>query len=152
MRGWIKIMSYMSPRESIYQFPSWLIKVGKTWQTFDLEDGRAQGKGFLVKFDGVDDCDEARAYMHCDIAIYADELPELEEGEYYWKELIGLTVINLQNENLGVVHHLIETGANDVLSVKTKDTERLIPYIDSAVIDIDLDAQQMIVDWPSDWD
>ena len=89
--------------------------------------------------------------MGCEINIPADQLPKLGKDEYYWAELIGLEVFTNGGESLGVVDHLLETGANDVLVLKG-DRERLIPYVMGQVIkSIDLDKRQMNVDWDADF-
>ncbi|HAF90280.1 MAG TPA: 16S rRNA processing protein RimM, partial [Pseudomonas sp.] len=80
----------------------------------------------------------------------------LEEGEYYWHQLQGLKVIDALGQLLGVVDHLLETGANDVLVVKPcvgslDDRERLLPYTDQCVQQIDLVAGEMRVDWDADF-
>jgi 16S rRNA processing protein RimM len=83
----------------------------------------------------------------CDIALYRQQLPELEAGDYYWSDLIGLRVLNLDGVDLGQVERLIETGANDVL-VLQGERERLIPYLKDQVIkQINLDDKVIQVDW-----
>jgi 16S rRNA processing protein RimM len=86
-----------------------------------------------------------------DISIRRQQLPEVESGDVYWTDLIGLKVVNLQGENLGVVDHLLETGANDVLVVKG-ERERLIPFVrDTVVIEIDQGGERILVDWDKDY-
>ena len=71
-------------------------------------------------------------------------------NEYYWSQLIGLSVVNTQGIELGHVDSLFETGANDVLVVKG-DKERLIPFTEFAVLEIDLDSGKITVDWDEDF-
>ena len=78
------------------------------------------------------------------------ELAQLDEG-YYWSEIIGLNVFNSKGERLGQVSQMIETGANDVMVVETANDERLIPYADSIVQRVELEAGQIIVDWETDY-
>ena len=86
-----------------------------------------------------------------DIAVRREQLPKLKPGEYYWSDLEGLRVENLEGIDLGVVSHLFETGANDVLVVKG-DRERLIPYtVGLAVKEVDLQAGRILVDWDADF-
>ena len=89
--------------------------------------------------------------MGCEIGIHRDQLPAPGSGEYYWSDLEGLEVRDLQGELLGVVDHLVETGANDVLVV-SGDRERLIPFVQGqVVISVDLDGCQIVVDWDKDF-
>ena len=80
-------------------------------------------------------------------------LKPLQKGEFYWRDLIGLTVINRQEETLGRVKTLLETGANDVLVVvDDSDREILIPYVVPHYVEhIDLEQKQMRVDYSLDW-
>jgi 16S rRNA processing protein RimM len=77
----------------------------------------------------------------------------LSEGEYYWYELEGLTVVTSDDVTLGKVDYMMSAGAgNDVLVVKGDASsvdrrERLIPYIDQFVLDISLEASRILVDW-----
>jgi 16S rRNA processing protein RimM len=77
-------------------------------------------------------------------------LPVIREGEYYWTDLIGLEVVNLNGEALGVVCELFATGANDVLRVQG-ERERLIPFIPQVVREVSLDSAVIRVDWELDY-
>lgn len=90
-------------------------------------------------------------WVGSDIYIKPDQLPTLEKGEYYWSDLIGLKVVSTKGDDFGMIDHLLETGANDVIVVKG-DKERLIPYVTGQVVrSVDLEAQQMVVDWELDF-
>ncbi|MFT5426928.1 MAG: 16S rRNA processing protein RimM, partial [Gammaproteobacteria bacterium] len=79
-------------------------------------------------------------------------LPATKEGEFYWHHLINMQVVNEQNEILGVVTELLETGANDVLVVEAEKQRYLIPYVQDVYIkDIDIEQGIMQVDWQSDF-
>lgn len=83
-------------------------------------------------------------------------MPKLGEDEYYWSDLIGLSVINEDGENLGVIKNLFETGAHEIITVKPSkdsidDEERLIPWHKDIVLQVDLDKQTMLVAWGSDY-
>jgi len=84
------------------------------------------------------------------------QLPSLKDGEFYWYQLQGLKVIDLQGQLLGQIDHLLETGANDVMVVRPcagslDDRERLLPYTGQCVQSIDLQAAEMRVDWDADF-
>jgi 16S rRNA processing protein RimM len=85
--------------------------------------------------------------MGCEIGIRRDQLPGTAPGEYYWRDLQGLTVVTIKGELLGTVDHLIETGANDVLVVKG-ERERLIPFVlDQVIVNVDLEKREIQIDW-----
>lgn len=150
VRGWIKVLSHTDPRENIFSYTPWYLKVGKEWQEVELLDGKPQGKGFIAKLADINNPEQARALMNCQISIFEDQLPELEEGEFYWRDLIGLEVLNQDGVSFGTVKGLIETGANDVLKV-VGDRERLLPYIDQVILKVDVKAGRIDVDWEADF-
>lgn len=151
VRGWLKIYSDASPREGILDYTPWFIKSEQGWQARELLAGQRQGKGVVAQLEGCDDRDQAAELVGCDIAVLREQLPELAADEFYWTDLQGLKVENLEGVELGQVSHLFETGANDVLVVKG-ERERLIPYIwGEAVRSVDLQAGLMVVDWDADF-
>jgi 16S rRNA processing protein RimM len=152
VRGWVKVFSHTQPRENILRYSNWFLQRNGEWQAVVLEDGRSQGKGVVAKLQGCDDRDAAAALMGSTIAISREQLPQSAPDEYYWADLQGLRVSNLDGVELGVVDHLLETGANDVLVVRQGKTERLIPFVQGQfVTNIDLEAGEMTVDWDPDF-
>ena len=151
MRGWVRVYSYTRPRENILGYSPWYLKGAGDWRPRELAAGRRHGKGVVARLAGCDDRDQALQLVGAEIAIRREQLPEPEAGEYYWRDLQGLRVVNRDGEMLGVVDHLIETGANDVLVV-SGERERLIPFVMGQVIlEVDLDAGLMRVDWDRDF-
>lgn len=152
IKGWVKIHSHTQPREAISDYSPWVLsKHGKNISQRVLKLQR-NGKGLIAQLDNVNDRTQAEALVGYDIYIQHDQLKQLAEQEFYWTDLEGLDVFNLENIPFGKVDYLIETGANDVLIVKSSDgKERLIPYIDDVVIKVDLDNQQLTVDWEADF-
>lgn len=154
VRGWVKIHSDCRPRETIFNYSSFIAKRGNRSQSeLKLIDGRAQGKGLVAKFEGIDDRDSAYALNGLSLYISRSELPEPGEDEFYWADLIGLTVVNKAGEQLGQVHELFETGANDVIIVRDPNNkEILIPFaVPEYVLEVNFETNVMIVDWSLDW-
>lgn len=155
VKGWVKVHSYTDPREKIVEYSTLLVKHQGQWREVELAGGKRQGKTVVVKLDGVDSRDTAELYIGDEIAIRQQQLEQLKEGEYYWRQLEGLNVQTTDGVELGKVNHLLETGANDVLVVldeKDGKRERLIPFtIGHAVVDVDLSAQKITVDWDPDF-
>jgi len=151
IKGWLKILSFTRPKENILEYVPWLVKQNEAWQAMQVVEGRPQGKGLIASFAGITDRDEAMALVDSEIAIERDQLPKAKEGEFLWVDLINLQVINEQNEILGVVTELLETGANDVLVVEAEKQRYLIPYVQDVYIkDVDLEQGIIQVDWQSD--
>jgi 16S rRNA processing protein RimM len=152
VKGWVKVFSFTDPRENILNYSPWYLQKGQETKEVSLVDGQRQGKLVVAALEGVEDRDAAAALSGWKILIDKQQLPAATEGEYYWADLIGLQVKTTDGQNLGVVDHLLETGANDVLVVTDGEQERLIPFLQQqTVLQIDLVKRQMVVDWDPDF-
>lgn len=154
VKGWVKIYSYTEPMDRILDYGQWMLSHDGQWSLVTVDKGRSHGKGMVAHFEGCEDREQAREYCGAEIAVPRDRLPELPEGEYYWFELEGQTVVTEQGVILGKVDYLMSAGSsNDVLVVKgdadsIDRRERLIPYVpDLYVKDVDLDLGRILVDW-----
>lgn len=157
VKGWLKVQSFTEDPESIFEYSPWLLKQ-KGEQTIEVAEWRRHNKGLIARLEGVSDRDQAARLTGADICITADELPELADDEFYWHDLIGLQVVNLQGYDMGVVEQIMPTASNDVLVVKANNndafgkSERLIPFIQSEYItEINREEKRIRVDWPSDF-
>lgn len=147
VKGWVKLFSDTDPREGILDYQHYFLKEKGQWRSLEFTQGRKQGKGVVAKIEGCDDRDQAMLLIGSEIGITNDQLDELAENEYYWKDLIGLSVLNQDEVDLGTVSSMMETGANDVLIV-TGDRERLIPFTQGhTVLEVNLDDKVIRVDW-----
>jgi 16S rRNA processing protein RimM len=152
IKGWVKVFSLTDPRENVLKYSPWVLKKGSEVKEVKLLNGKRQGKSVVACLEGVSDRDAAASYSGWEILINKSQLPEAEEGEYYWADLVGLSVETESGLSLGKVDYLIETGANDVLVVKDAEQERLIPFIQGPTIKkIDLKDKLIIVDWDPDF-
>ena len=151
VRGWLKLNSYTRPKENILSYSPLLMKVGKDWQEVDVEETQHRGGRLLLKINGIDNPEQARELVHSDLAVTRDQLPPLNEGEYYWHDLIGLEVLNQDEISLGKVKQIAETGANDVLIINEEGEGKsriLIPLIMNVYVkQVDLIANTIHVDW-----
>lgn len=150
VRGWVHVAVYTEFIDSLLDYPAWWLNCGGGWQEFQVLDAHVQGKGLVAHLQAVGDRDAAQALRGCEVGVPREQLPAPDADEYYWQDLIGLKVINLQDEVLGRVADLMETGANDVLVVRN-GTERLIPFVDAVVRSVDLEAGLVRVDWGLDY-
>jgi 16S rRNA processing protein RimM len=136
----------------------------REWQIFRLEHLKPQGSGWVLKLESVTErtAAEALAGMYC--AVPQQDLPPTAENEFYWGDLVGMTVVNREGRPLGEVHHLISTGAHDVLCVRallssafsetnpaSPPLEYLIPFVPAYVGEIDRKTRRIEVDWHEDW-
>lgn len=157
IKGWLRLISFTTPPENILSYDSLLIEIDGKWETLDIDQSQVQANGLVVHVEGVNDPDTARQLTGTGIWIESSALPALPEGEYYWHQLQGLSVINQHGEVFGEVAELMATGANDVLVVapnadSTDDRERLIPYLSGSVVkQVSLDKRQIVVEWEADY-
>ena len=150
VRGWVKVISYTSPREGLLDYRDCLLERGGEWLPAKFAEGRLQGKGIVMRLDGVTDRDAAGDLVGTKIGVSREQLPELEDGRYYWTDLEGLEVRQVDGTRLGRVEKLLETGSNDVLVV-VGEKETLIPFlIDTVIKEVDLAAGVIVADW--NWD
>lgn len=154
IKGWLKIHSFTDEPDAILDYFPWSLKLGNNVQTVEITDWRKHNKGLIVKVAGIDDRDEAQAFVGSEILTSEAALPELPQGDFYWRDLIGLSVVTNKGYDLGVVTDMMETGANDVLVVKANlndgfsKKERLIPYLFEQVIEsVSIENKQICVDW-----
>jgi 16S rRNA processing protein RimM len=151
IKGWLKIFSYTEPRDNILSYKNWLLNKSGQEKSVKIIGGQAQGKSVVAQIDGIADRDQALTLMGWDVYISHEQLPAPEEGEYYWIDLIGMDVENLEGVQLGKIDSLFETGANDIIVVKG-DRERAVPFLQGQTVkSIDLIAGKMIVDWDADF-
>ena len=150
VKGWLKIFSHTEPREAVIGYSNCLVKRDGGWTPVVWAEGKRHGKMVIARAQGVDSREIAEKWIGAELGIRREELPPVESGSFYWSDLEGLTVVRRNGEELGLVSHLMATGAHDVLVVKGKQ-EILIPFVlDKYVTDVDLDAGVIKVDW--DWD
>lgn len=154
VKGWLKVLPYADDPQDWRQLPSWWIGKDGTedWLEYQILDSKLHNDLVLVQLAGVDDRTAAESLKGMLLRVPRDALPELPEGEVYWGDLIGLEVVNQEGFSFGKVSGLLETGANDVLKVLAADgQERLLPYVNAVVVQVDLAAGRLSVDWGADW-
>jgi len=172
IKGWVNVFSYTEPAENILSYSKWLLSPAETkgqnkrttmpelkqCKKVALTDGQRHGKQVIAQLNQCDSRENAVLYTQQDIFIERTELPELED-EIYWIDLEGLQVVNLQNEVLGRIAEMLETGANDVMVVRNEAAsniekrEILIPYVeDYYVMEVDLEQGLVRVDWPLEFE
>ena len=113
-----------------------------------LEELKWHRRMWLGRFAGVDTREMAEELGGEELFLPEDELPQLEDGEYYYYQLIGLEVETTDGTFLGVLRKVIPTGSNDVYMVVKDDREVLIPAIEDVIRSIDLKRGRMQVTLP----
>lgn len=158
IKGWLKITTYTDSVEGIFDYSPWLIKEQGEWREVKVTQWRFQGKAVIAELEGVTTREQAQMLTNCEIAVPAEDMLDLPVDEFYWRDLIGCEVVNINGYNMGKVQQIVETGSNDVLLVKAnaKDgfgkVERMIPFVTEQFIQsVDISAKQILVDWDPDF-
>ena len=158
IKGWVKLQPFTAEPESLVAYSSWWVDTDKGWELREVELSEVQGQSLAAKFAGCDDRDAAGAYRGRQVAVPRAAFAEAGENEFYWADLVGLKVVNALGEDLGIVSAVFETGANDVLVVERpvespieSARERLIPFTEQVVKQVDLAGRVIRVDWGSDY-
>lgn len=153
--GWLKIQPFTEHIDSLLEYPQWHVGKNGQWRAYRLLEGKVHGQTLLVSLEGLNDRNVAEAMQGFEIAVARADFPQPDEGEYYWDQLTGLEVVNLQGESLGRVVGVLETGAQEVLKVQgeldAKPKERLIPFVAALVHTVDLASRRIVVDWGLDY-
>ena len=150
IKGWVRLHAFTAAPENLIAYPEWWIEDEAGWQQRRIEKAQAQGGSVVAKLAGCDDRTAAAAYRGRDVAVSRDAFPATAPNEFYWSDLVGLKVVNADAEELGTVSRVFETGANDVLVVESQ-RERLIPFTQEVVKQVDLGAGVIHVDWDADY-
>lgn len=154
VRGFSHLRSFTDPPDNVLDYQPWLVRRDGRWMEADAEVQRHRG-GIVVRFAGIDNRDDAAAIRGVEIGVPAERLPAPDEGEFYWRDLVGREVRNLEGVALGVVTGMMATGAHDVMVLDDNGVERLIPFarafVQSASDEGESKAKPLLVDWQPDW-
>ena len=148
----MKLESHTDPGAAIARYQPWILR--------DARGGERQAtgvrvrvgaKGLIATLPEITDRDAAEALRGVDVLVPRAALPPPAPGEYYWVDLEGLRVVNLDAVDFGTVSHLFDTGANLVL-VTVGERERMIPFVQPEYVrEVDFDAGIIRVDWDADF-
>ncbi len=150
VRGQIRIESWTDPAAAIFRYQPWTMQ--RSGESFRLAgvQGRVQGRSLVANVPGVGDRDAAEQLVGAQIHVPRSALPPPRAGEYYWVDLEGLEVVNLQGVRFGIVDHLFDTGANHVMVVRG-ERERLVPFVSPHLQSVDFASRSIVVDWDADF-
>jgi 16S rRNA processing protein RimM len=162
LNGWVRIRPYSSDADALLSARTWwLSKPENSGELRDVEMIQAKGHGgeVVAQLMGVADRNLAEAMKGLAVQISRRHFPPLSDDEFYWVDLIGLAVVNLEGEHLGEVADLMDNGAHPILRVAvsqagepgTTQQETLIPFVDQFVKTVDQGTKKITVDWGRDY-
>ncbi len=139
LKGEVRFLYFGNRLEDFNYKEVYLYEKGELLSLY-IEKLRFHKNFILLKFKNIDSIDEVEKRLKGKfVYIKEEQLPELDEEEYYWQDLIGCKVINQNKGFIGKVVDLIDAKSNDVLIVKKGKDEILIPFIDDVILEVDLD-------------
>ena len=150
--GWVKVQAFTEHLDTLIDYDTW--QMGNDthpWREFKVLECKPHTKVLVARLEGISDRTAAEKCKGLLIAVPRSSLPKASEDEYYWSDLIGLNVVNLQGESLGKVDNLLDMGANDVMCVRNDKGEILIPFLTHVVQQVSLDEKLIRVDWQADY-
>jgi 16S rRNA processing protein RimM len=150
LNGQVELQPYADSPESFRRYQTLLVRTpGGEVVRYGLMDAWVKkGRSVVVAFSGITSREQAESLVGTEVCLEKDELPPLPEGEYYWHELLGLSVLDSRGESLGVLSAIVPTGAHDVYVIKAHGREILAPATAQVVKAIDLDKGIIIMDLP----
>ncbi len=149
VRGQLRVAVYSGQFETILSLDSLMLKgPDEKMESFAVAGSAIHGKKLLLAFRDYETINQVEHLVGREIYATRDQLPELDEGEYYWCDLLGLKVVTERGEFLGTVADIIATGSNDVYVVKNDTREYLIPALEEVVVGIYLDEEKMVISPP----
>lgn len=159
LNGWVRIKPYSSDADALLHAKTWWLDK-PDFHDVEMRQAKVHSGDVVAQLMGVAGRDAAEALKGAAVQISRSYFPPLSDDEFYWVDLIGLEVENLQGERLGVVQDLMDNGAHPILRVGQPEVpdpegkarqELLIPFVDHFVKTVDQKAKKITVDWGRDY-
>ena len=162
IKGWFKVIALSSDPQALLKAKQWFIqppeKGARNFSgtaVLDMRQARFHSDVIVGWAQGIDDRTAAEKLKGARVFISRADFPKTDTDEYYWVDLMGLSVVNREGVELGVVNDLMSTGPQTVLVVgyeeDGKPQERLIPFVAAFVDDVSLPNKRITVDWQPDY-
>jgi len=161
LQGWVRIRPYSAEADALLHAKTWWLgnpELPQQLRDIDMMQAKNHSGDVVARLVGISDRDVAEALKGSVVQISRRHFPALSKDEYYWVDLIGLQVENLQGQSIGIVDSLMDNGAHPILKVsapadKPEDApkEILIPFVDNFVNNVDMSAKKITVDWGLDF-
>lgn len=121
------------------------------FEPFKVMASKVHADRMVAHLEGIEDRDLAAKLKGCRVYVSRSRFPTLPDGEFYWVDLVGCVVRNLQGHILGEVAQVVDHGAHPILEVQHGDLELLIPFVQAYVSSVDLQQRLIEVDWQEDY-
>ena len=155
VRGWQALHSFTEPAENLFSYSPWFLQISTdaAWVEVNDCDSKPHKEAYIARINGTQDRDEAQRLTGALVGVRREAIPEPDNDEFFWHDLIDSRVTNQQGENLGVVREMMETAAHALLCINCDDAERtiLVPFTSEYIQSVDAKAKQLVVNWQLEW-
>ena len=146
IHGKLRVIYYNEDKTNFFSYRKILLRDPRGHlEPFEVKEAKIHQKFIIVQFKGLDNLDEAERLVGASVLVERAVLPKLEEGEYYWADLIGMEVLTVKGDRLGEILDIIPTGGTDVFVIKTDKREVLIPATEEVIKQVDMASRRMVV-------
>ena len=146
IKGEVKVMAFTDDVNNFKRYKK--ILVGDTWK--NILGVKFQKDRVILKLEGIDTMNDAETYKQKYLYVLREEEPELPEDTFYVSDLIGCTVYDTNDKNLGDIADVIQTKNNDVYWIK-KPKELLIPVLRDIVLDVNIEDKKVVIRPVGEW-
>lgn len=156
LQGWVRIKPFSATGEALRAARVWWLDRPELHDV-DVMKSKMHSGDVVAQLMGVSSREAAEALKGTAVQIARSHFPPLPDGEFYWIDLIGLRVENMQGEPIGTVHDMMDNGAHPILRINppagstTPEQEILIPFVDQFVKTVDQKTKIITVDWGLDY-
>ncbi|WP_455554432.1 ribosome maturation factor RimM [Comamonas sp.] len=162
VKGWFKVIAYSADPEALFTAKQWfLLPAEKGAKNFvgtrilPVKQARPHSDTIVATSPVVPDRNAAEALRGARVFVAREHFPKTDDGEYYWVDLMGLQVLNREGVALGMVKDLLATGPQTTLVLTYeeggKERERMIPFVDAYIDNVDLPGKTITADWQPDY-
>jgi 16S rRNA processing protein RimM len=141
VRGEVKVFPTTDDVKRFKKLKSVILDTGKENIELEIENVKFFKQFAILKFKGIDDINDVQKYRQKSLYVTRDKAVRLSRDEYFIADLIDLKVLDENDEEIGVMTDVMQTGANDVYVIKMNDgRELLLPAIKECVLKVDIEA------------
>ena len=146
IRGEVKVFPTTDDPKRFKRLKEVILDTGKEKLNLEVEGVKFFKQFVIVKFKGIDNINDVEKYRQKSLYVTRKNAVRLSRDEYFIADLVGLKVIDEENNVLGVLEDVLSTGANDVYSVRMEDgRELLLPAIKQCILNVDMENGLMMV-------
>ena len=159
VKGWIKLHPFSHSPDALEHSNTWWIAPylpnqndvpQSAWQSVEVKTIKSHSDTWVAEFAGWNDRTIAENHKGWQVAVSRTDFPSTDDGEFYWVDLIGASVVNQEGVTLGILQGLLESAAHPVMQIVGETAEYLIPFVSAFVGEVDTEAKIINVEWDVD--